>query len=179
MQSVQLLRTAVLGLVVFSLELCIFIPFIKTDSGSPGESQNFLKSFNKCFCLKKALRIISSTNKNLKLYILFLHSRVYNSCLKKMCFSIFKKCVCNKIHKKWYLGLGGTSLVVQWLRPHTPNAEGTGFNPWSGNRSHMPHLRVHMPQLQIQLTTVKIPYVAKQTWHSKIKKILIKNLKNL
>ena len=69
--------------------------------------------------------------------------------------------------------------MVQWLRPHTPNAEGTGFNPWSGNRSHMPHLRVHMPQLQIQLATVKIPDVAKQLWHSKIKKILIKNFKNL
>ena len=106
MQSVRLLRTAVLGLLVFSMELCIFIPCIKTVSGSPGESQNFLKSFNKCFCLKKALRIISSTNKNLKLHILFLHSRVYNSCLK-MCFSIFKKCVCNKIHKKMIFGAGG------------------------------------------------------------------------
>ena len=28
----------------------------------------------------------------------------------------------------------GTSLRVQWLRLHSPNAEmGPGFNPWSGN----------------------------------------------
>ena len=27
----------------------------------------------------------------------------------------------------------GTSLVVQWLRLHAPNAGGPGFDPWSGN----------------------------------------------
>ena len=26
-----------------------------------------------------------------------------------------------------------TSLVVQWLRLHTANVGGPGFNPWSGN----------------------------------------------
>ena len=26
----------------------------------------------------------------------------------------------------------GTSLVVQWLRLHAPNAGGLGFDPWSG-----------------------------------------------
>ena len=26
----------------------------------------------------------------------------------------------------------GTSLVVQWLRLHAPNAGGPGFDPWSG-----------------------------------------------
>ena len=30
-------------------------------------------------------------------------------------------------------GCLGTSLVVQWLRLHIPNAGGPGFNPWSGN----------------------------------------------
>ena len=29
--------------------------------------------------------------------------------------------------------LGGTSLVVQWLRLRTPNAGGPRFDPWSGN----------------------------------------------
>ena len=30
------------------------------------------------------------------------------------------------------MSLGGTSLVVQWLRISAPNA-GLGFGPWSGN----------------------------------------------
>ena len=37
----------------------------------------------------------------------------------------------------------GTSLVVQWLRLHTPNAEGPGLNPRQGTRSHMLQIRVH------------------------------------
>ena len=35
----------------------------------------------------------------------------------------------------------GTSLVVQWLRLHAPNAGGTGLIPGQGTRSHMPQLR--------------------------------------
>ena len=31
----------------------------------------------------------------------------------------------------------GTSLVAQWLRLHTPNAEGLGSIPGQGTRSHM------------------------------------------
>ena len=31
----------------------------------------------------------------------------------------------------------GTSLVVQWLRLHVPNAEGPGSIPGQGTRSHM------------------------------------------
>ena len=31
----------------------------------------------------------------------------------------------------------GTSLVVQWLRLHAPNAEGLGSIPGQGTRSHM------------------------------------------
>ena len=31
----------------------------------------------------------------------------------------------------------GTSLVVQWLRLHTPNAGGPGSIPGQGTRSHM------------------------------------------
>ena len=43
-----------------------------------------------------------------------------------------------KHEKVWNLeeeseGRTGTSLVVQWLRPHTPKAGGLGFNPWLGN----------------------------------------------
>ena len=35
----------------------------------------------------------------------------------------------------------GTSLVVQWLRLHAPNAGGPGSIPGQGTRSHMPQLR--------------------------------------
>ena len=34
--------------------------------------------------------------------------------------------------------VGGTSLVVQWLRLSAPNAGGPGSNPGQGTRSHMP-----------------------------------------
>ena len=39
----------------------------------------------------------------------------------------------------------GTSLMVQWLRLHAPNAGGLVSIPGQGNRSHMPQLRVRMP----------------------------------
>ena len=40
-----------------------------------------------------------------------------------------------------------TSLVVQWLRLHTPNAEGPGSIPGQEiNRVHIPQLRIHMSQ---------------------------------
>ena len=32
---------------------------------------------------------------------------------------------------------GGTSLVVQWIKLHAPNAGGPGSNPGQGTRSHM------------------------------------------
>ena len=32
---------------------------------------------------------------------------------------------------------GGTSLVVQWVRLHAPNAGGPGLIPGQGTRSHM------------------------------------------
>ena len=38
----------------------------------------------------------------------------------------------------------GTSLAVQWLRLHAPNAGGLVSIPGQGNRSHMPQLRVRM-----------------------------------
>ncbi|TEA28872.1 hypothetical protein DBR06_SOUSAS4010089, partial [Sousa chinensis] len=50
----------------------------------------------------------------------------------------------------------GTSLVVQWLRLHTPNAGSPGSIPGQGTRSHMPQLRVRVPQLKIPHATTKI-----------------------
>ena len=58
---------------------------------------------------------------------------------------------------------GGTSLVVQWLRLHAPNAGGLGSIPGQGTRSYMPQLRVRMPQLKILHATTK-------TQHSPINK---------
>ncbi|TEA32400.1 hypothetical protein DBR06_SOUSAS4710025, partial [Sousa chinensis] len=50
------------------------------------------------------------------------------------------------------------SLVVQWLRLHTPNAGGPGSIPGRRTRSHMLQLRVHMPQVKIPHTATKIPH---------------------
>ena len=43
----------------------------------------------------------------------------------------------------------GTSLVVQWLKLHTPNAGDLGSIPGQGTRSHMPQVRVCMLQLNV------------------------------
>ena len=57
---------------------------------------------------------------------------------------------------------GGTLLVVQWLRFHTPNAGGPGLIPGQGIRSHM-------PQLKIPHAATKIPHVATKicTWQGR------------
>ena len=52
----------------------------------------------------------------------------------------------------------GTSLVVQWLRLHAPNAEGLGSIPDPGTRSPMPQLRACVPQLKIPHAAMKIPH---------------------
>ena len=53
-----------------------------------------------------------------------------------------------------------TSLVVQWLRLHTPNAGSPGSIPGQGTRSHIPQLRVCMLQLKIPHVATKSPRVA-------------------
>ena len=54
-----------------------------------------------------------------------------------------------------------TSLVVQWLRLHSPNAGDLGLIPSQGTRSRMPQLKARMPQL-------KILHAAAKTRHSQI-----------
>ena len=44
--------------------------------------------------------------------------------------------------------LWGTSLVIQSLRLHDPNAGNPASIPGQGTRSHMLQLRVHMEQLK-------------------------------
>ena len=46
-----------------------------------------------------------------------------------------------------------TSLVVQGLRLHVPNAGDTGWITGQGTRSHIPQLRVH--RLQLRLSAAK------------------------
>ena len=53
----------------------------------------------------------------------------------------------------------GTSLVVQWLKLHAPNAGGPGLTPGQGTRSHM-------PQLKSLHVTMKIPHATTKTQHS-------------
>ena len=53
--------------------------------------------------------------------------------------------------------MGGTSLVVQWLRLRAPNTGGPGSIPGQGTRSHMPQLRVFMPQLKTLHAATKDP----------------------
>ena len=45
--------------------------------------------------------------------------------------------------------IGGTSLVVQWLRLCTPNAGGSGSIPGQGTRSHMLQLKNHHAAMNI------------------------------
>ena len=52
----------------------------------------------------------------------------------------------------------GNSLVVQWLRLHTPNAGGLGLIPGQGTRSYMLQWRS------------KIPHAATKTQHSQTNK---------
>ena len=47
----------------------------------------------------------------------------------------------------------GTSLVVQWLRLHTPNAGDPGSIPGQGTRCHMSQLSIYMPQIKVLHTT--------------------------
>ena len=49
----------------------------------------------------------------------------------------------------------GTSLVVQWLRLHSPSAGGPGSIPGQGTRSHMPQLRGYVLQPKILHTATK------------------------
>ena len=54
--------------------------------------------------------------------------------------------------------ISGTSLVVQWLRLHAPNAGGPGSIPGQGTKipqlslrattTELAHSRVHVPQLE-------------------------------
>ena len=67
-------------------------------------------------------------------------------------------------------GHAGTFLLVQWLRYHTPNAEGLGSIPGQGTRSHMPQLRICMPQ-------PKTLHVTTKTWYSQINKYVYKKKK--
>ena len=64
----------------------------------------------------------------------------------------------------------GTSLVVQRLRLHAPNAEGWGLIPGQGTRSRMPQLKIPHAALKIQHSARKIPCATTKTQRSQINK---------
>ena len=45
------------------------------------------------------------------------------------------------MEKQYLKAHTGTSLVVPWLRHHTPNTGDLGLIPGQGTRYHMPQLR--------------------------------------
>ena len=56
---------------------------------------------------------------------------------------------------KYQEKLVGTSLLVQWLRLHAPNAGDQGSVSGQGTRSRMLQLRARMPQLKIPQASTK------------------------
>ena len=60
-----------------------------------------------------------------------------------------------------------TSLVVQWLRLHAPNAGDPGSIPDQGTSSHVLQLRVHTLQLKIPQAATKILHAATKTGAAK------------
>ena len=67
--------------------------------------------------------------------------------------SLFRHDIKSRSHIK------GTSLVVQWVSLHTPNAGGLGSIPGRGTRSRLLQLIVRVRQL-------KIPRATTKTWRS-------------
>ena len=57
------------------------------------------------------------------------------------------------------------SLVVQWLRLHTPGAGSLGLIPGQGTIN-----RPHLLQLRVQMLQLKILQAATKTWHSPVSK---------
>ena len=62
--------------------------------------------------------------------------------------------LCKSINKGW-----GTSLVVQWVRLHAPNAGGLGSTPGGGTRSHM-----HAATKSLHAATKKILCATTKSW---------------
>ena len=75
------------------------------------------------------------------------------------------------------LSYSGTSLVVQWVRLHAPNAGGLGSIPGQGTRSRMPQLKIPQAAMKILQAAMKILQAATKTHHSQINK-QIKYFKN-
>ena len=68
-------------------------------------------------------------------------------------------CILNKLIQVQ----SATSLVVRWLKLHTPSEEGLGFDSWSRTRSHM---------LQLRCGTVKVYSLREIVWHHKYNSII-------
>ena len=55
----------------------------------------------------------------------------------------------------------GTSLVVQWLRLHDPNAGGPGLIPGQGTRSHILQLKILHAATKTCCSQIKKESIAK------------------
>ena len=89
---------------------------------------------------------------------------------RKKCFFPWGETGPHTIFNTAYKPLHQTSLVVQWLRLHAPNAEDQGLIPGQGSRSHMPKLRAQMLQLKIPHVAMKTPHLATKSQQTQIKK---------
>ena len=73
-----------------------------------------------------------------------------------------------------------TSLVIQWLRLHAPNAGGPGLILGQGTRSHMPRLRSSNTSTKDSACTLQgrwnILRAATKTRHSQINEYVLKSL---
>ena len=52
--------------------------------------------------------------------------------------------------------MASTSLVVQWLRLHTPNARALSLVPGQGTRPHMPQLKIQHSQINKHILYIYI-----------------------
>ena len=52
--------------------------------------------------------------------------------------------------------MASTSLVVQWLRLHTPNARALSLVPGQGTRPHMPQLKIQHSQINKHIIYIYI-----------------------
>ena len=84
--------------------------------------------------------------------------------------SLEEKLDLHTIFNTAYKPLHQTSLVVQWLRLHAPNAENQGLIPGQGSRSHRPKLRAQMLQLKIPHVAMNTPHLATKSQQTQIKK---------
>lgn len=90
---------------------------------------------------KKYLILPVGLDKNLLQWNWIRYIKVVNSLLLIQLMLCSQMNVCIKLMIKKFGGVGGTSLVVQWVKLCAPKCRGLGSIPGRGARSHIPQLR--------------------------------------